>query len=668
MRRRATTAAIAIAVIPLALAGAGTPAQAAPPPPADLQIEGGEERWHSKRRFGVYWQNPPAGTAPAIAAVHYRVRDPDGTTVIGPIRLGWPASSIDEVEVPAQPAVYTLEAWLEDTTGQVGPAATAKLRFDDTRPGLVEPGPLPTWIGRAAFPLTIRLSHPAGTAPVSGIRGYAVSVAPAPGQEPCQAGDRCSDAETDLHGGIGDDAYRVADLPHGTSHLRAVAVSGSGMTSPVPGSAVLRVDEVSPVVRLLGVPRGWTNRPVALLATAADEASGMAPSGDGVMPFTAIAIDGGTPVVTPGAVAGTTVIDEGIHRVAYYARDVAGNLDDGGESNGVANPAPATALVRIDRRPPSVSFANTQSPTEPELIRARVADAMSGADPARGWIGVRRVGSRDRFVPLPPAPTRSDSEIRALWDSDSYPAGEYQFRAVGYDAGGNATATLQRADGRAMRLRSPLKAMTVLRADLGGVGELTIPYGRRATLEGSLRTAAGTSLWGQPVRIVERLPAREAAPIRVSTVTTGPGGAFTYRLRSGPSREVVAAFAGTPTLARSASRPLSLRVRSTIRFRASAATARVGGPPIVFRGRVGASAGTIPAEGKSVQLQFRLPDLPWSEFRTVQTDRRGRFRYAYRFSDDDSRGAVFRFRAYAPAQAGWPYEPAGSRPVVVRGR
>jgi len=83
---------------------------------------------------------------------------------------------------------------------------------------------------------------------------------------------------------------------------------------------------------------------------------------------------------------------------------------------------------------------------------------------------------------------------------------------------------------------------------------------------------------------------------------------------------------------------------------------------------VDAAPGTIPAGGKSVQLQFHLPGLPWTEFRTVQTNRRGRFRYAYRFSDDDSRGASFQFRAFAPAQSDWPYEPAGSRPVTVRGR
>ncbi|HEU4393614.1 MAG TPA: hypothetical protein VFR04_08275, partial [Solirubrobacterales bacterium] len=83
--------------------------------------------------------------------------------------------------------------------------------------------------------------------------------------------------------------------------------------------------------------------------------------------------------------------------------------------------------------------------------------------------------------------------------------------------------------------------------------------------------------------------------------------------------------------------------------------------------KVASEGASLPADGKVVQLQFRLPGLPWREFRTVRSDRAGRFRYAYRFSDDDSRGARFQFRAYAPAQAGWPFEPAGSLPVAVLG-
>ena len=52
---------------------------------------------------------------------------------------------------------------------------------------------------------------------------------------------------------------------------------------------------------------------------------------------------------------------------------------------------------------------------------------------------------------------------------------------------------------------------------------------------------------------------------------------------------------------------------------------------------------------------------------SVQTDGNGRFRFPYAFSDDDSRGVRFLFRAYAPPQPGWPYEPAASRPVAVTG-
>jgi hypothetical protein len=102
-------------------------------------------------------------------------------------------------------------------------------------------------------------------------------------------------------------------------------------------------------------------------------------------------------------------------------------------------------------------------------------------------------------------------------------------------------------------------------------------------------------------------------------------------------------------------------------MQASAALARIGGRPIVFRGAVASADGELPPGGATVQLQFRAATLPWTEFRTVQTDGQGRFRYAYRFSDDDSRGVRFRFRAFVPTQSDWPYEPWGSRPVAVRG-
>jgi hypothetical protein len=107
-------------------------------------------------------------------------------------------------------------------------------------------------------------------------------------------------------------------------------------------------------------------------------------------------------------------------------------------------------------------------------------------------------------------------------------------------------------------------------------------------------------------------------------------------------------------------------MRPCVSLRVSSPTARVGGQPVIFSGRVRAP-GAATVSGP-VQLQFRLPGLSWSEFRTVQADEHGNFRYAYRFADDDSRGVRFRFRAFAAARAVWPFAPAGSRPVEVLGR
>jgi hypothetical protein len=654
-----------LAALLASLVCAAAPAAAAPPRPLDLRVAGGEEAWHPDNVFQLDWTTPPSATP--IAAVRYRLRDPLGASVREAVLFAG-AESIGDLGVPDLPGVYTVEVWLEDVAGAQGPAATALLRFDDTPPAAIDPPAVPSWIGRTAFPVRLRLGHPAGPAPPAGIRGYAIAIDAVLGGEPCAAPDRCTETETSLRGGTEEDTIAIAVLPEGTSYLHAVAVSGSGIRSRHSAQAVLRVDTTDPTTRLAGVPAGWTRHPVRLRASASDAGSGMSPSGQGPPPFTAIRVDGGAPTVAAGAAVEETLIEEGAHRIAYYARDAAGNVDDGASSNGIANRQPRSAVVRIDRHPPSVAFVNAQDPQDPELLRVRVADSLSGADLGRGWIGVRRVGSGDPFARLPAAPPAS-GELRARWDSDSHPAGPYEFTATGFDRAGGSATTRRRLDGTPMVLSSPLKAPTALalRFAHGPPGERTVHGGRGARVGGRL-TGADAGLAGMPVQVVERFAAGADPATRTTTVWTDPDGAFALRLGAGPSREVSASFAGRPALARSASPTLRLRVRAAVSLRTSARAAAVGGAALVFRGRVGAPPGQIPSGGKSVQLQFRLPGLGWTEFRTVQTDGRGRFRYAYRFSDDDSRGVRFLFRAHAPAQDGWPYESGSSRPVVVRGR
>src|SRR5680860_127537 len=162
--------------------------------------------------------------------------------------------------------------------------------------------------------------------------------------------------------------------------------------------------------RRLGRPRhaacrraGWTKGTARLTAQATDSDSGMEPRSGGPPPFTAIRVGGGAPAVALGGSVSTEVVAEGAHPVAYYARDAAGNLDDGAAGNGIANRVPRTAWVRIDRTPPEAGFANSQDPRDPDLVRVRITDPLSGPDPARGWIGIRPAGSNDRFERLPAA-------------------------------------------------------------------------------------------------------------------------------------------------------------------------------------------------------------------------------------------------------------------------
>ena len=95
-----------------------------------------------------------------------------------------------------------------------------------------------------------------------------------------------------------------------------------------------------------------------------------------------------------------------------------------------------------------------------------IGDPLSGADPARGSIGVRPAGSHHRFQSLPTAV--SGGRLIAHWDSDAFPAGSYEFRAIAYDAAGNAGASERRANGARMVLTNPLKTPTAVAAGFGG--------------------------------------------------------------------------------------------------------------------------------------------------------------------------------------------------------
>jgi hypothetical protein len=600
-----------------------------------LGIAGGDsalasaDRWQATPTFDVDAGEVP-GVAPGGTRAIYRLFDPQGQQIGDPMEATMVAP-LQTVQVPRVPGAYKLEGRLQDAAGNELRRASTLLRFDDEEP----PPPAPRAPGRwllGGEQAVLALDPPTGPLPLSGIAGYEVALNP-------------GDVRLTTSGA----QVSLGFLPEGITEARVVALSGAGVRSQA-RTVAFAIDAAAPVVSLQGLPGGWSDGPVKLVADARDSLSGMDAAGP-AGPFTAIVVDGASPVTAPGATASAWVGGSGIHTVRFYGRDAAGNVGDGGPGS----PSPQTATVRIDEEPPRVEFAAAQNPADPERIEAYVSDPLSGPSAGRGSIGLRPAGTRARFEALP---TRVESDrLIARWDSDAYPPGKYEFLATGFDLAGNSAGGTSRARGGRMVLVNPLKTPVTLTSSLAGL-----------RFSGRLRRTSGGPIAGQAIAIHETFAEGADQRRRTTLVHTGADGTFSLRLKPGPSREVEAGFDGSRLLTRADGPVAHLALAALIRFHASASTAAIGGRPVHFSGKVGHPGASRAVAGLPVELQFRYPGAGWSEFRTVETDRRGHFRYAYRFSDNDSRGVRFRFRAYIKGREGWPFGPSASRPVSVRGR
>jgi hypothetical protein len=633
----------------------------------------GGEAYTSFNSFAIEWDPNPRGSQP----VEYVVHNLDGTPIPGYSIRETSEPLVGGIRVP-RPGIYVFSV-----RNPGGPTYDIWLRFDNERPGpiaLTAPERF-----AAGAPITAQVSFPYAGQPLSGIRGYAVTLDSQRDGDPCAHG--CAPGELIAPDQALDGQVALPPSPEGIGYLHAVAVTATGMESTAVATTKVVIDGTPPVVRLEGAPAGWSADPVRVTAIATDALSPMTAAGpDG--PITALTVDGRPPAIEPGGRVSATVSGDGVHRLAFYGRDALGNSGDGS----LPFVGPGAATIRIDESNPAVRFA-APDPDDPERIEAIVADPLSGPDPDRGSIAVRAVGSSARFKALPTATRRG--HLVARWSSDDFPRGAYEFRATGFDLAGNAKATNLGGDGDAFVLQNPVKREARLAFGFGA-GRLvfqrcsrtdgsrrchraevrsfarrpparTVPCCHGALVGGRLVDAGGAPLAGQTVEVIETFADGARNGSRRTVLTSDADGRFSTRLAPGPSREITAEFPGTGRLTRAAGRQIRLRVRAAIRLRVSTGRVEVGGSPVVFSGRIAHPEAPLPAVGLPVQLQFRLPGMPWTEFRTVQSDALGRFRYPYTFSDDDSAGVRFQFRASVAAAGGWPFAPATSRPVAVTG-
>jgi hypothetical protein len=629
----------------------------APGPPNDLAVAGGEG-WHRDNDFDLSWTNPPQAHAP-IAAATVRVTGPGGydssTTRSEP-----GIASFEDVTVPA-PGTYTAEVHLRDAAGNEAPvaAATATLRFDDTVPPRSTPEIANGWISRRELQggYLQRWRKPGAVEiPVSGIVGYRAVVNSNAEFDPCSgSGDprACPGPLTEV--GV-DSTSRLlgpGDLAEGRNWFHVVAVSGSGMRSATE-RVPLDVDLTDPVTAIQGDEQGWVNHPVALTVQAEDGLSGMVDTDeypDDEPPRTALAIDGEIHS-EPDADVAATVAGEGAHEVEYWARDLAGNENDGSPGNG----APGTTTVRIDMTAPAIAFTSSQDPLDPDRLEAPVSDALSGV--ASGRISYRVVGESP-WSALPT--TVAGDRLRARVDSeDLEPGTRYEFRAEATDRAGNPASSTLREDGTPMATVGPFRARSSFsELTVNGKRRAKLGYGKRPRVSGRLLTLAGAPIAEARVELLESFAAGSRQPERTIVVRTGADGRFSTRLGAGPSRSVVARYAGDSQRLAATSEQASMRVRGGISLRAPRRV-RAGGRA-VFAGRVRARGARFSRGGKSVEVQVRMGSRWKTVGRSIRTDSRGRFRLRYRFVATYSRPVRYRFRAVALRERGWPYLPAASR-------
>jgi hypothetical protein len=339
------------------------------------------------------------------------------------------------------------------------------------------------------------------------------------------------------------------------------------------------------------------------------------------------------------ATDGLTVPGTGDFTLALWLEDEAGNVD--------ARSASTPVHLRLDELPPGSPGFDAPDPADPRRLVLPVSDEGSGVAAASIQMR-RRPGGEWRPLPTEVRDGRAWTQIPDL----ELPDGPYDVRALLRDGAGNeATVTADR-QGRPVGIVLPVRTPTRLTAGR----RLQLRFGKAGRLAGRLVTAAAGPVAHATVAVLARIaPGRD---FRVAgSVQTDAQGRFAAQVPAGPSRTLRFTFGGGDLLL-PASADARVVVPAAATLHVSRARAR-NGQAVTFTGRL--RGGPIPEGGRTVDLQAHYRGA-WRTFDTPRTDRRGRFRLAYRFGATVGR-VVYRFRVLVKPEAAYPYA-TGSSPTV----
>lgn len=189
---------------------------------------------------------------------------------------------------------------------------------------------------------------------------------------------------------------------------------------------------------------------------------------------------------------------------------------------------------------------------------------------------------------------------------------------------------------------------------------VTVPYGRRVVVRGRLAHASQAVGAGEQLEELERLDRKGAREQVASRVETKADGSFTVVIRTNRPSRVVRVAHRSVDGSQIVSRALKVRVRAASRLRAT-----LRGRVVRFRGRV--LSGPIAKRGKRVLMEGRSPGSAWTQFKSVRTDRHGRFSGTYRLRVRRP-GVVLKVRAIVPREADYGYLTSRSRAIAIRVR
>lgn len=635
----------------------------APGAPSGLSLAAGEGWRRDRDDFDLTWVNPAQGanTAPIVGA-ELRVAGPNGyneTTYFA----GTDRTSINNVAVPNVPGDYTATVYLRDAAGNetATNGSSVHLRFDDTVPVKSDPRIANGWLSRSELSAGYLQRWEAPTdqqAPPSGIAGYRVIVNRNSDTDPCsEASDQRACGGQITEAGINNTSrlLGVGDLIEGTNYVHVAPVSGSGMRATAIGHTPLKVDLTAPATVLQGAGDvGWLNHDVNLLAVGTDPLSGMQDTDEfpnDLSPATFIEVDGQL-AFEPDANVARTVSSEGSHQIRYWARDLAGN-----ESS--ANPG--TATIRIDKSSPEVAFTNAQDTGDPDKLTAPVSDALSGV--VDGRISYREAGGTE-WKGL--ETVLKDGRLSARIDSaDLRVDVTYEFRAVATDAAGNSGTSTNKLNGEPMRVTGPFRAVTgVVDLRVNGKTRAKVPYARKPKVGGALLIEGnGAPVAGAGVEIIETFAPGSKRKSRTRTILADNAGRFSTRLGRGPSRTIVARYAGDRRYLGTSSPAARVAVRSKVTLKV-APTAREGGVA-TFRGKVLADGARFGRAGKRLEIQVLVGKRWKAVGKSIRTNSEGFYELRYRFTADYVEPVRFEFRAVVFRERSFPYLAATSKRRVV---